>query len=88
MDSGVLFYILYVTITNSQRQKKRMLIFIHFNTSRSFFYRDLLLATQEKMCVEPKQKYKYNAYRNAGNCPLLRKILGSLEIGDPRLKIF
>ena len=45
MDSGVLFHTLYVTITNSQRQKKRMLIVIHFNPSRSFFYRDLLSAS-------------------------------------------
>ena len=44
MDSAVLFHRLYVTIINSQRQKKRMLIVIHFNPSRSFFYRDLLLA--------------------------------------------
>jgi len=35
-----------------------MLIVIHFNLSRSFFYRDhLLLAAQEK--TEPKQKYNY-----------------------------
>jgi len=44
IDSGVLFHTLYVTITNSQRQKNRMLIVIHFNLSRSFFYRDLLFA--------------------------------------------
>jgi len=42
MDSGVLFHTLYVTVTNSQPQNKRMLIVIHFNPSRSFFYRDLL----------------------------------------------
>jgi len=34
---------LYVTITNSQRHRKRMLIVIIFDPSRSFFYRDLLL---------------------------------------------
>jgi len=44
MDLGHLFYTLYVTITNSQRHKKRMFIVIHFNLSRSLFYRDLLLA--------------------------------------------
>jgi len=44
MDSGVFFHTLYVTRTNSQRHKKRMLILIHFNLSRSFFYGDLLLA--------------------------------------------
>jgi len=40
-DSGVLFHTLYVTITNSQLQKKRMLSVIHFNPSRSSFYRDI-----------------------------------------------
>jgi len=30
MDSGVLFHTLYATITNSQRQKERMLIVVHF----------------------------------------------------------
>jgi len=45
MDSGVLFHVLYVRTTNSQRYKKEMLIVINFNPSRSFFYRDLLLAT-------------------------------------------
>ena len=35
--SGVLFHTLYVTITDSQRQKKRMLIVIHLKASRSFF---------------------------------------------------
>ena len=44
MDSGVLFHALYVTITNSQRRKKGVLIVINFNPLRSFFYRDLLLA--------------------------------------------
>jgi len=44
VKSGVLFHTLYVTITNSQRHKKRMLIVIHFYLSRSFFYRDLVLA--------------------------------------------
>jgi len=44
MDSGVLLNKLYVTIANSQRHKKKMLIVIDFNLSRSFFYRDLLLA--------------------------------------------
>ena len=33
-----------ITITNTQRHIKRMLIVIHFNPSRSFFCRDLLLA--------------------------------------------
>jgi len=42
MDSGVLFQRLYVTIATSQRHKKRMLIVIHFNLSRSFLYKDLL----------------------------------------------
>jgi len=37
-------HIIYVTITNSQRHKNRMLIVIHFNLPRSFFYRDPLLA--------------------------------------------
>jgi len=37
MGSGVLFHALYVTITHSQRHKKRILIVIHFNPSRSFF---------------------------------------------------
>jgi len=39
-------------------------------------YRDRLLAAYQKMCVEPKQKYKLTetttkiqTYRNAGNCP-------------------
>jgi len=45
MDSGLLFHALYITITNSQRHEKRMLIAIHFNSSRSFFYRDRLEAT-------------------------------------------
>jgi len=36
--SGVLLHKLYVTIIKSQRHKKRMLIFIHFNPLRSFFY--------------------------------------------------
>jgi len=36
MDSGVLFHALYVTITNFQRHKKRILVVIHFNLSRSF----------------------------------------------------
>jgi len=45
MDSGVLFHVLDVTITNPQRHKKKMLSVINFNPSRSFFYRDLLLAT-------------------------------------------
>jgi len=44
MDSGVLFHTLYVIITISQYQKKRIAIVIHFNPSRSFFYIDLLLA--------------------------------------------
>jgi len=44
MDSGVLFHTLFVIITNFQRQKKRMLIVIHFNPSRSFLYADLWLA--------------------------------------------
>jgi len=44
MDSGVLLHKLYVTITNSQRHKKKMLIVMYFNLSRSFLYRDLLLA--------------------------------------------
>ena len=35
---GVLFHTLYLTITNSQLHKKRVLIVIHFNPSRSFFY--------------------------------------------------
>jgi len=34
-DSGVLFDTLCITITNSQLQKKRMLIVIHFNYPRS-----------------------------------------------------
>jgi len=69
MDLGVLFHTLYVTKTNSQRQKKIMLIVIYFNLSRSSFYRDILLAAySKKAVVEPKQKYKYNVYRNAGNC--------------------
>jgi len=48
MDSGVMFHTLYVglTITNAQCHKKGMLIVIHFNLSRSFFYRDLLFAVQ------------------------------------------
>jgi len=45
MAPGHLFHTLYITITNSQHQKKRMLIVIHFNPSHSFFYyRDLLSA--------------------------------------------
>jgi len=45
MDSGVLCHIglLYVPTTNSQPQNKRMLIVIHFNPSRLFFCRDILL---------------------------------------------
>jgi len=47
MDSGILFCALYVTLTNSQRHEKRMLIVNHVsNPLRSFFYRDLLLAAQ------------------------------------------
>ena len=38
IDLGVLFHLLYLTITNSQRHKKRVLIVIHFNPSSSFFY--------------------------------------------------
>jgi len=41
MDSGVLFHALKVTITNSQRHKKRTFIVINFDPSRSFFCRDL-----------------------------------------------
>jgi len=37
MDSGVLFHTLYVTITNSQRHEKKMVIVIHFNHSSSLF---------------------------------------------------
>jgi len=44
MDSGVLLHILYVTITNSQRHKKKMLTVIYFILSRSLFYKDLLVA--------------------------------------------
>jgi len=36
--SDVLFHTLYVTIPDSQRHKKRMLIVIHFHFSCSFFY--------------------------------------------------
>jgi len=43
MDSGVFSYKWYVTITNSQHHKKRMLIVIRFNASRYFFHRNLLL---------------------------------------------
>ena len=45
IDSGDFFHTLYVTITNYQRHKKRMLIVIHYNFSRSFLYRDFLLGT-------------------------------------------
>ena len=38
MDLGILFHTLYEAINNSQRNKNRTLIVIHFNTSRSFFY--------------------------------------------------
>jgi len=38
MDRGVFFHTLYVKITNSQHHKKRVLIVIHFNPSRLFFY--------------------------------------------------
>jgi len=38
MDSGILFHTLYVTITNSQRHKKIMVIVIYFNPSRTLFY--------------------------------------------------
>ena len=38
MDLGVLFHTLYATITNSQRNKQRIFVFIHFNPSRSLFY--------------------------------------------------
>jgi len=38
IDSGVLFHTFYVKITNSQLHEKRMLIVIHFNPLRSFFY--------------------------------------------------
>jgi len=44
MGSGVLLHKLYVTITNSQRHKEKIIIVIYFNLSRSFFYGDLLLA--------------------------------------------
>ena len=37
MNIGVLFHTWYVTITNSQRHKKRMLTVIYFIPSRSFF---------------------------------------------------
>jgi len=37
MDSGILFHTLHVTITNSQRHEKRMVIVIHFNHSSSLF---------------------------------------------------
>jgi len=56
MDSGVLFHTLYLTITNSQRHKKRVLIVIHFNPSRSFFYNARFRLHSKKTCLEPKQK--------------------------------
>jgi len=42
MDPGVLFDALYITITESQRHKKKILIFIHFDPSRSFFSIEIL----------------------------------------------
>jgi len=85
-DSVLLSHILYVTITNYQRHKKRMLMVIHFSPSRSFFYRDFCQRHSKKTCVEPKQKYKQIAYRNAGNCPY-SQYFGDTKL-SPRLKFF
>ena len=53
--SGILFHTLYLAITKSQRHKKRVLIVIHFNPSRSFFYTDLFSDIVKKRALNWNQ---------------------------------
>jgi len=89
MDSGVSFHALYVTTTNSQRHKKRILIVIYFNPSRSFFCRDLFSGRLQQKNVALNQNKNTNIMLTEMlEIVLTPKILGPPEIGDPRLKRF
>jgi len=87
MVSGVLFQTLYVTITNSQRHEKRMLIIIHFNLSRPFLKRSFAGDTVKRRALNQNKNTNTIAYRNAGNCPYSQNF-GAPEIGGPRHKPF
>jgi len=52
-----------------------MLIVIHFNPSRSYLQRSFVRGG-EKMCVEPKQKCKYNCLQKWWKLSLLPKFWG------------
>jgi len=93
MDSGVFFNTLYVTITNSERYKMRMLIVIHFNLWRSFLYRDLFCRIiVKKRTFNQNKNTNAIAYRNDGNCPYSQNF-GALGLSlfslmvNPRLPI-
>jgi len=71
MDSGVLFHTSYVPITTSQLHEKGMLIVIHFNPSRSFFYmlRSFVSGIVKKRALNQSKNTNIIAYKNARNCP-------------------
>jgi len=89
MDSGVLFHTSYVPITTSQLHEKGMLIVIHFNPSRSFFYmlRSFVSGIVKKRALNQSKNTNIIAYKNARNCPY-SQILVPPEIRGPRLKPF
>ena len=63
----------------------------HHHSLQSFapihLYRSLVRGIVKKRALNQNKKYKYNAYRNSGNCPYCQNF-GAPEFGGPRLKPF